>query len=601
MKNRNLIIVVLFIYLALIFIATFPLGLHLNSHIPGFFSTDESYAMLWYGWFNKYCLAHNLSIKSTDLISYPFGIDFYTNKPVGYLWFGVNYLLSRLTTPILTFNIQIFMNLFLCAMITYFLVYYLTKNRPAAFFSGLLFGFSPYLFVRSWQHLGETYLWTMPFVLLWLLRLKDEASVRTRAFFVASLVLTTLGFIFYYMGIAIVVFLMYLVYYDLKTKSLYTKNEKRYFRDIIFFSFLAFLVLIPQFYPVIKGVIINRNSMPAAYNPYYRPFEDLFAQSARPLSYFLPSVAHPLFGKITEQFIGSDLYGTSVTEHTLYLGWTALILAFIAFRKWIKSRKSGENTLENYYIGFFLLLALAAWLFSQPPWWKIGPLKIYMPSFFMYKIMPMFRAYCRFGIVVMLAVTVLAGFGVKIILERQKTRVKKTAFFLLFCGLALFEFWSWPPFKVIDFSSVPGVYYWLKEQPADVVIAEYPLDQDNPNEMYRIYQTVHEKKMINFTIRGTYANKFAHAIVKLSDPATARALKWMGVKYVLVHKDNYLNTELIEDRKELEEIRANPGIKLVGNFFAQTSPIKDIKCISVTGPIDVYEVIAQPKEPTIKE
>jgi hypothetical protein len=107
--------------------------------------------------------------------------------------------------------------------------------------------------------------------------------------------------------------------------------------------------------------------------------------------------------------------------------------------------------------------------------------------------------------------------------------------------------------------------------------------------------------MINFTIRGTYANKFAHAIVKLSDPATARALKWMGVKYVLVHKDNYLNTELIEDRKELEEIRANPGIKLVGNFFAQTSPKKDIKCISVTGPIDVYEVIAQPKEPTIKE
>jgi hypothetical protein len=600
MKNKSAIIIVIFIYLALIFAATFPLVPNINRYIPGFFSTDESYAILWNAWFNEYSLAHGLSIKKTDLIAYPFGIDFYTNKPVGYLWFGVNYLLSVLTTPILTFNIQILMNLFLCALITYFLVYYLTKNRLAGLFSGILFGFSPYIFVRSWQHLGETYLWTMPFVLLWLFRLKEETFWKTRSLFITSLVLTTLGFIFYYMGVAVTVFIIYLLCYDIKTKSLHTKQGKKYFRDIILFSFLAFLALVPQFYPVIKGMIINRHAMPAVQNPYHRPFEDLFVQSARPLSYFLPSIVHPVFGGLTEQFIGSKLYGTSVVEHTLYLGWTSIILAFIAFRKWKRSRKTGEDGLENFYIGFFLLLALAAWLFSQPPWWEIGPLKIYMPSFFMYKVMPMFRAYCRFGIVVMLAVTVLAGFGLKFVLDRQKSRVRKAALFVIICSLALFEFWSYPPFKVIDFSSVPSVYYWLKEQPSDLVIAEYPLDQDDPNEMYRIYQTTHEKRMINFTIRGTYANKFAHTIVKLSDPATAQALKWMGVKYVLVHSDRYLKTELVEDMEELRKIPYNPGIRFIKRFPAESCSLQDVRCVRETSAIDVYEVIAFPKEPKIE-
>ena len=48
-----------------------------------------------------------------------------------------------------------------------------------------------------------------------------------------------------------------------------------------------------------------------------------------------------------------------------------------------------------------------------------------MPSFFMYKILPMFRAYCRFGIVVELAVAVLAGFGLKFFLRDLSHREQK--------------------------------------------------------------------------------------------------------------------------------------------------------------------------------
>lgn len=206
----------------------------------------------------------------------------------------------------------------------------------------------------------------------------------------------------------------------------------------------------------------------------------------------------------------------------------------------------------------------------------------------------MFRAYCRFGIVAMLAVAVLAGFGLKFFLERFKSRKTKAAVTALFCGLVLFEFWNWPPFKVIDLSKVPAVYYWLKEQPEGIVIAEYPLDYDSPNELYKFFQTVHEKKIINGTMPGTYANKVAQKIRRLSAPKTASILKWMGVKYVIVHKDDYLKTDLIEDREDMEGISQNPGLKFVKSFPSQECPDPNLMCAQKTGPIDVYEVIAEP-------
>lgn len=256
---------------------------------------------------------------------------------------------------------------------------------------------------------------------------------------------------------------------------------------------------------------------------------------------------------------------------------------------------------DNFYIGFFIFLAFVAWLFSQPPWWNWFGLKIYMPSFFMYKILPMFRAYCRFGIVLMLAIAVLAGFGLKFILEKFKSSKTRTAVTILACGLVLFEFWNWPPYKVIDVSSVPAVYYWLKAQPADTVIAEYPLETRGPNEMYKFYQTVHEKKIINGTIPGTYPNKIAQTIDRLSEPRTAGVLKWMGVKYVFVHIEDYKETELIEWIEELGKIPGNPGLRHIGSFAAQECPSKGIICLQETGPIDIYEVVASPIKPEVKE
>ena len=116
---------------------------------------------------------------------------------------------------------------------------------------------------------------------------------------------------------------------------------------------------------------------------------------------------------------------------------------------------------------------------------------------------------------------------------------------------------------MIDVSKVPEVYYWIKSQPGDFVIAEYPLDCNGNNEMYKFYQTVHQRKMVNGTAPGTYPNKIANTLKQLSDPKTAGVLKWLGVKYVIVHREDYLNTEIINEMDEINKISVNPKFKLL--------------------------------------
>lgn len=590
-------------------VMTYPLILKITSYIPGFFSTDEPFGAMWSFWRIKYSFLNNLSLKHTDLIAYPFGIDIFSSGFISYIWLGLTHLLSIITTPVLTWNIQIIINLFLTAIFTYYLVFFLTQSRLAGFLGGIVFSFSPAFFVRIWQHLGLTYWQWIPLILLSTILLREN-STRKRFVLLILSFLFLFSFDFSIMYLSLVSLFSFLVFsflhhwrMKIKQSGLF-KLDLVYLKKVIFAGIIAVIVLLPQFLPLIKDYLNPPKSPlgPSAFNPYHRPFEDLFTQSAKPLSYLLPAVVHPVFGKFTERFICSPLYGVSFTEHTLYLGWVPLGLAFIAFKRWKKNRKLRTmnyelRTKEDFYIGFFIFLAIVAWLFSQPPWWRIGPIRIFMPSFFMYKILPMYRAYCRFGIVVMLAIAVLAGFGLKYIIANRKSQIAKTATAILFCGLVLFEFWNWPPYKVIDVSKVPQVYYWLKDEPGDFAIAEYPLDADSPNEMYKFYQTKHEKKIINGTIPGTYANKVAQEIRKLSEPKTAGILKWMGVKYVVVHHEDYLNSELLEVREEFNKISENPFLRLVKTFPPQECPVKNIMCTAKSGRIDVYEVIALPREP----
>ncbi len=601
MRKHIYIICGLFILLSLL--ATYPLILKINDYIPGFYSTDEPFAALWNFWWLKYAYIHNLSNTYYSTIAAPFGHDI--GRKMDYpLWHCFYKWLCIITNNAISYNAQVLLSFILSGITMYYLVFYLIRKKIPSLFAGVIYLLCPYHFARAWQHLGLVQIQWMPFYILALIKLKDNPNYKNMLLGILGIFLV-LSFEFhyaYFMYICTILFLLY-------TALFYKRINGEYLRLL---KLVSIILLIGLFFigcttahDVVQKLFFEKKNIQPSVWSVVRPFEDLFAQSARPLSYFLPATSHPLFGKFTEQFLGSGLYARSLTEHTLYLGWIPLILAFIAFRKFRKNKKmigsvDAKARNEDFYIGFFVFLAIMAWIFSQPPWWKIGPIKIFMPPFFMYKLLPIIRAYCRFGIVVMLAISVLAGFGLKFVLERIKTKNAKIATIALFFGLVLFEFWNYPPFKVIDVSRAPEAYYWLKGVPGDFTIAEYPLDTHGSNVMFMFYQTTHEKKIINGTIPGSYANSVTKTITRLSGPKTAGILKWMGVKYVLVHKQDYIETGLVEDKADLDMIPKTPGLKFIKSFPLQECPQRDILCVQKTGEVDVYEVVAAtPIEPHV--
>lgn len=593
MSRNRYSIIPLLLLIVLVSIFTFPLILRPFSYIPGFSSTDESYGALWNFWWLKYAAQNHLSESHCPLIAAPYGIS---SSGSGYpLWNFINKWLTFATNNVFAYNFEIIFSFVASAVSMYYLTLYLSTDIVCSIFSATLYAFCPYHFARAWQHLGLAQIQWMPLYILALLKLKEKPGVKNVIFTALSLffVFSFDLYYAYFMLIATVLFIIFSLYFNWRKKAKQPAFKKTFgkFSAALFVTLVLVVLLIsPNLFTIFKNKLDYSAKEASAHNPYVRPFDDLFSQSARPLSYFLPTAIHPVFGRITQGFIGSDFYGESLTEHTLYLGWVPLILAFIAFKR----RKENK---KHSYIGLFTFLALGAWLFSQPPWWDLFGFKLYMPTYFMYKILPMFRAYCRFGIVVMLAVSILAGLGLMFILEKFRSKKKKIAIVSIFFTLVLFEFWNYPPFKVIDVSKTPQVYRWISQQKGNFTIAEYPLDAASPNEIYKFQQTKHEKKIINGTIPATFANSVAKTITKLSNPYTAGVLKWMGVKYVLVHRDAYLKTDLIQDREELNKVPLNQGIKLVKSFQPEKCPKENILCVSSSGTIDVYEVVAPAIKP----
>jgi len=583
--NNRFLLFIFFGFVLLTFIFTFPLFLKFGTHVSGTVHTSELFFTIWAGWQERFAFLNHIDLNNYHFISYPFStiVSSVVVFPVGYSiikWFSI------LTNEIIMYNLIITLSFVLSGLFAFILARYLTKNLWAAFFTGLIFAFCPYHFSKSCQYLGLSEIQWLPLYIYSLIRLKDEPGIKGMVLLSAVLFMFSENY-----------FHVYLVLIATLLFVIVSLLQKDYSRKVSFVKFLilaavvVFLLTLPTTYGIYRAYLFSPSRADSLL--FYRPFQDLFSQSARPLSYFLPSITNPLLGGITGMFLGSNLYGINFSEHTLYLGWTAIIISLFVL---LKLKRRQANIAEHFYIRYFAWLAVTAWFFSQPPWWNWFGLRIFMPSFFMYKILPMFRVYARFGVLVMLAVSVLAGFGLKFILGYFKSKKIRFLIFTVCCGLIMLEFWNYPPFRIIDISQPPEVYVWLKQQPSDIVIAEYPLYLKDARVEDWLYQTKHHKRIINGAHPGSYAYKVAKSIEKLSALNSARTLKWLGVKYVIVHRGYYQQTGLVDQIDELQMIAKNPGLKLIKVFPAQECPA-NVLCIKKTGPIDVYEVQGPPVEP----
>jgi hypothetical protein len=567
---------IIFSFALLSLYATFPLIFRFRSSFYGY--PKDPLAWLWNFWWLRYSWIKGISSDFVSILAYPFGIE---NYPLYPIWNFFNKYLSILTGEVIAYNLQIILSFFLPAVAMYYLVYHFTKSRPASFFSGLIFSLCPYHFARSWDHLCLSNMHWMIFYLLTLFILDERRTYKSAI--ICGLCFALVGqfsnfyYVYFMLIFTIVFFLFRAGYRRLKRVEVALGDRYKMVKLIGVGLIIAAMIILPQIGRFAKVIILNPQK--AQQKGYIRPFRQLFADSARPLNYFLPAQEHPILGRITEPLNGAMFYGEG-GEHSLYLGYVPLILAFIAYKRWRKrKRESQSNPREDFLMSFFIFALFVFMIFSFGPYWgKTGNLFIPFPSYFLYKIFPMFRNYARFGVLVMVSLCVLAGFGLRDMLQEAVKPKKRAVIFCLVTGFVLFEFLNIPPYKITDISKVPEVYQWLKQQPGDFAVAEYPLDGDIRK--YQFYQRIHQKSLINGAIPGTPAYDVQKKIIRLSDSNTPRVLSDLGARYAIVHLDTYPYSEGAEIWGELPDFSQTPGLELTERFDN----------------VAVYRVTAQPPQ-----
>ncbi|MBI4845328.1 MAG: DUF3108 domain-containing protein [Candidatus Omnitrophica bacterium] len=573
----HLLVILLYVFLSIY--ATFPVILKMKTSFYG--STMDTLAWIWKFWWLKYSYLHNMASLKSSMISYPFVMKLPFLYPI---WDFISRWLSLFIGEIANYNLQVLFSFFLSGLSLYYLVFYFTKHQWAAFFCGAAFTLSPYHFARSWDHLCLSNMQWMVFYVLTLFVLKDRSNNKNAVLLGLYFLLIGQFSSFYYNYFMIIFTALFLLAIVFLSKDNSGKRDIRELKKIISRMGISGLVIIagmlPQLWSSLRAIFFSDVSTGIV--GVIRYFKDLFSDSATPLNYFLPAVYNPFLGRITQPFLGTFLYGeNSGGEQSLFLGYVPLVLAIFGFLKWKGRRKDSPDARgENFTVPFFYFCFFAFMVISFRPYWgdKSGII-IPFPSFILFKIFPMFRNYARFGVLVMLSVCVLAGFGLKDLMCSIKSKSKKI---IVYCSLflvMLFEFLNFPPYRVNNVADVPEVYNWLKIQDGDRVIAEYPLEADD--RWYFYYQRTHEKKIINYFVPGTESAQVRKKILDIEKDYVPGVLKFLGVDYVFIHKDKYLAYEGGTVLGQVPDLSRQSGLKL----------------IKTGADIDVYEITAYAYSP----
>ena len=513
----------LFVFYTLLALAvSYPLVLNLGNSVYGV--RGDHFLQLWGDWWRKEALFSGKPLFFTSWINAPFGCAYEATifQPLPTV---LRLAVTVLTNEVFSLNFWFILSFPLAGLAVYLLVKKLTGNRLAGAFSGLVYAFSMYHISHAWEHSSLISIYWMPFYVLALVNFDEKKNIKSAI--IAALLFALVLLDNFYYGFTMVFFSGFFFLFRLR-KYLNWRSLKLF----LLFAFCSLLFVSPFILPIVKRALLPSTLEPwVAQGSYERSLHDLNWFSARPWFYILPSSSHPLWGRVSKNILDwlaarPPEYLTQPyarMEHNLFLGWTAILLSATAVVTTLRTKK------VQSYIWLFLFLGIIMMGFSAPPMVSVSGFKIYFPAHFLYKVLPMFRAYARFGVLVLLCVAVLAGFGLKALLKKIKSPRRCFYVFMFLCSLVIFEVLL-PPFNV-DLTP-PEAYRWLAEQPGDFIIMEYPPRSDHTD---LLYQRAHRKRL--FDPWRSESGQIPEEIVA-DVAAFPNELKDFGLRYIIFHEND---------------------------------------------------------------
>jgi hypothetical protein len=547
----------LFVVLSLVF--TYPLASHLAEAVE-----DRQDALLnaWItAWDGHQLLADPVHLFDANIF-YPY------RRTLAYseLLLGNALLALPITAvsgnPVLGYNVALLLSFVLSGLGTYLLVRKLTGRPGAGLVAGLIFAFSSYQMSNLAQAQLLATQW-LPFTLLALHQLLRHPRPRYAAAFVLFFWLQTVTSFYY--GIMLGLLVGGFCILDLGI-WIYRGRRELSWRLVVRHSSLRYLLLAAGCSLIFL--------LPFAV-PYFQVQRDLGFErtlaDSEPFSASLQQYALVPPGSVAHgQWLPSDDQprGGGYPVDALFPGLVALGLAI-----WGLVR--GRGRARWLYAG----LVLAAFCLSLGPRLYLAPgqpagLDVPLPYAWLYTMVPGFRALrapVRFDALIMLALAVLAGYGVAALLPQRQvgiltlqagrpgflSRLRKTivpeaqrsgkraGIVTLLAGLVILESLAWPGAhaeRVPVGDQVPLVYRWLAEQPRGPLL-ELPmmLTEGGPQLDYQYLSTYHWHPTPD-GYSGFVPPKHGQIVYEMERFPSERSvslLQALGVQHVVVHTDRY--------------------------------------------------------------
>jgi len=633
-------ILVLFAFVGLTLIMTYPLIMHLGTALLG--PPGDNFEYLYKVWWFTHALKERVSPFFIPDVFYPFGYRIIMSEttlsniaPAVLVTLLCDQIGSGLWSypEVIGYNATLLLSFMLSGYTMYLLVRYVTGKWWAGLVSGVIFAFCPY----RMAHLGAGHLPLMGTQWLPALFLCVEKWVRERRLKYAAwagvfYALTALSswYYAYMVGGALVLYLLLRVRWvtrrgntassDKVTCRGAVEQASSWWQAGLCFGGIVLILLAPVALPLVRlsreGETMHK-VLSLAYIDQW---------SASPLDFFYPNIMHPLWGKGLLSH-----YRQNVQENLLYLGIIPLILAGIGARHALQREGLELSRLARAFlwlgiVTFVLALGTTLHWNGKPVYLRVpdslahffsrgmyaltgkwalnrvsyatmeraGHILVPLPTLLLYLFLPLFnamRTWGRFGLLTLFSVAVLAGFGV--------AKIRRHRVGTLLCGaitlLILFDFATLPYAFGWSLVRPQPVDEWLAAQKGDFAVIQYPLDRSWYGD--QLYRAVTHGKKIAYGY-GTFlprAYREAEDVLRrFPDLESMGLLRDWNVRYVLVSASWY-GAEWGEMARKLA---ATPGLRHV--LTIRDEPIYEgdrlLRWVPASRAVPVTEVVdGQPK------
>jgi hypothetical protein len=541
-------VVIFLVFACLAVLATYPLILHLGRALPGDLG-DPLFSSWVLGW-DADRLRHGLRGFWDAPILYPSRHTIaFAEHLLGIAGF-VAPVIWLTGNPILGYDVAFLLTFIVAGCGMFLLARELTGRRDAAFLAGLMFAWSPMRALHV-SHLQVLAWGWMPFALWGLHRFFASSACRAKRPFVALAVFAgaftiqafSNSYFIYYLALASA----FVVIYELAVSPAPFAARLRALGWLAAASALILLC--------VGAVAWAYISVRRQYG-FRRPYDDWSTFSANLRSY----VSAP----DTLRVWGAVLHGDEFPERQLFPGFVTVIAAAAAFWPGQAQRRVA--------IGYGALgaAALLLSLGPEPAAWSYRLLPS-GPYLWLARIVPGMdgmRVAARLGVVVLLALCVLAALGITRLVEHLRPRTRAFAVVVLGAAIAA-EGWAVPvrmaPFDARGRASDRAAYRWLAQQPQGSAI-ELPILEwaIAPTLTYQYATLSHGHPIVNgYSGYGSSLQEFlGGAASPLNDldriEDALGLLAAVGVHYVLVHPADYEDPHTGADT--LAAIRARPAL-----------------------------------------